>query len=299
MLNPKTGLRLVRPLLRCSRSDIERYARARELSWVEDESNLNLAIDRNFLRCAVLPRLTERYPGCRETLARAAENLGEAQRLLDQLAQTDAARAVQQDRLSLTRLRALEPARQRNLLRWFLRANGVAPPPRERLASALRQFLESRPDAQPHIELDHCSLRRYRGWLLVERGERTLPQRWALTWKGEPSLALPDGTSLRFVAAEGAGLSHARLLAGRVTVRTRNGGERLRVATNRPTRTLKNLLQEAGVPAWRRGSLPLLFVGDTLAWAPGVGADCNFGAQPGEPGVLIQWTGRCADPNQG
>jgi tRNA(Ile)-lysidine synthase len=84
-------------------------------------------------------------------------------------------------------------------------------------------------------------------------------------------------------------LSRARLSAGLVTVASRSGGERLRPAAGRPSRSLKNLLQEAGIPAWQRPNLPLLFVGNALVWAAGVGYDCRFAADAGEAGVLVEW----------
>jgi tRNA(Ile)-lysidine synthase len=289
VLDAHTGLRLVRPLLHCSRAQIEAHARARALAWVEDESNRDPTLERNFLRHTVLPLLAQRYPACCDTLGRVAENLGDAQRLLEALAAQDAGRPALDGRLDLRALRGLDSARRRNLLRWFLRANGLIAPGRERLEDALRQLLGARADAQPSIELGRACLRRHRGWLQLEAARPPAPP-WTLTWGGEHELALPDGSRLRFFDAQGEGLSRARLAEGVVTVRTRSGGERLRPAAERPTRTLKNLLQEAGVPAWRRASLPLLFVGDTLAWVAGIGHDCRFGAKPAEAGVLIEWS---------
>jgi tRNA(Ile)-lysidine synthase len=289
VLATATGLRLVRPLLRCSRATIERYASSRRLSWVEDESNRNLDLDRNYLRRQLLPQLSLRFPGCRETLARAAQNLSEAQQLLDQLAEEDAAGGVGEGRLSLATLSALDPVRQRNLLRWFLRANGIAPPARERLSDVLRQMQMTRSDAHPRIEVGGRALRRFRGWLLLEPSAPAAARIWTLAWKGAPRLALPGGGQLVFAAAEGAGLSRARLEAAPVTVRSRSGRERLRLAAGRPSRSLKNLLQEAGIPAWKRPALPLLFVGEALAWAAGVGCDYRFRAQAGEAGVLVEW----------
>jgi len=52
---------------------------------------------------------------------------------------------------------------------------------------------------------------------------------------------------------------------------------------------LKHLLQEAGVPAWERGRVPLLFCGDTLAWAAGIGVAAECRAREGEPSVRIEW----------
>jgi tRNA(Ile)-lysidine synthase len=72
-------------------------------------------------------------------------------------------------------------------------------------------------------------------------------------------------------------------------VRGRSGGERIKLAHNRPTRTLKNLLQEASVPQWQRDRLPLLACGEEVLWVAQVGIDCRFAAVAAEPGVLPTW----------
>jgi tRNA(Ile)-lysidine synthase len=48
------------------------------------------------------------------------------------------------------------------------------------------------------------------------------------------------------------------------------GGERLKIKPNTPSRSLKNLYQEAGVPPWQR-QIPLLFIDGTLVAAEGLG----------------------------
>ena len=63
----------------------------------------------------------------------------------------------------------------------------------------------------------------------------------------------------------------------------------LRLAHDRPSRTLKNLLQEAAVPEWERDRLPLLFAGAALVWVPGVGQDCRFAAAAEEAAVMLRW----------
>jgi tRNA(Ile)-lysidine synthase len=70
----------------------------------------------------------------------------------------------------------------------------------------------------------------------------------------------------------------------------RAGGEKIRLDVRRPTRTLKNLLQEHDVPEWQRDRLPLLFRGTQLAWVPGVGIAAQFACEAGEEGILPRWT---------
>jgi len=45
-------------------------------------------------------------------------------------------------------------------------------------------------------------------------------------------------------------------------VRFRRGGESLRLSSGAHTRELRDLFQEAGIPPWQRGRLPLVFEPD-------------------------------------
>jgi tRNA(Ile)-lysidine synthase len=282
-------INILRPLLAASRAEIEAYARARRLRWVEDESNLDPRFDRNFLRLRVLPQLERRFPGCRAALARSSRHLGEAARLLAQLAQTDAAGALEGEALRVAALRRLGPARSRNLLRHLLRARGGAMPPQAALSEALRQAITARRDAGVEVELGDFRMRVHRGLAYLEAAAGP-PAELELPWRGEAALLLPGGLGrISFRRQRGRGLSLARLEREGPVLRLRSGGEKLRLDPKRPRRTLKNLLQEAGVPPWRRERLPLLYCGGRLAWVPGIGADCDFACAPGEPGVEVTW----------
>jgi tRNA(Ile)-lysidine synthase len=103
-------------------------------------------------------------------------------------------------------------------------------------------------------------------------------------------MLLPElGGVLVMDRAHGAGMSVARLRERPVTIRMRRGGERLQPDPRRPRRSLKNLLQEARVPPWQRERLPLIFCGDELVWAAGIGADCAYSATSGEPALRPEW----------
>ena len=69
----------------------------------------------------------------------------------------------------------------------------------------------------------------------------------------------------------------------------RQGGERLRPRAHGPSRTLKNLLQERGVPPWERERLPLLCHAGRLVWVPGVGLEAEYACPPGEAGLKPRW----------
>ncbi|MGH8701833.1 MAG: tRNA lysidine(34) synthetase TilS, partial [Burkholderiales bacterium] len=278
-----SSLRILRPLLDATRAEILDYARKRGLKWIEDESNQDTYFQRNFIRHEVLPVIARRFPAYRRTLARAAGHLAEAARVLDELAASDAAGHLEGGNLSIAALRCLPPARARNLLRYFLASHGVAMPNAERLDEALRQALTAKQDARVLVELGGFTLRRHAGRLHLVRAGGAPPAHYEKRWRGEKVIALPElGGVLNLPRARGAGISLARLRGRPVMMRLRRGGERLQPDCRRPRRSLKNLLQEARIPSWERERLPLLFCGDKLVWAPGIGVDCAFQAARSE-----------------
>jgi tRNA(Ile)-lysidine synthase len=280
---------VLRPLLDVPRSDIERYARRRRLKWIEDESNLDTRFARNFLRHELLPALAKRLPSYRATLARSARHLAEAAQLLDELAEIDAQGVLREGALAAAGLGDLQPARARNLLRWFLARHGAAMPNSERLDEVLRQIADARNDAKIKVEMAGHELYCWKRAIhLVPKRPPAVPV--VREWHRQRRLALPElGGMLVLAKGRGAGISLKRLNAAAVTLRSRVGGERLQPDCRRPRRTVKNMLQERQVPPWLRGRIPLLYCGEQLVWAAGLGIDCAWQARPHEPSLNPCW----------
>ena len=285
------GKQLFRPLLRHSRATLRAFAQSRGIRWVEDESNAKTLYDRNFLRLQVAPALDERFPGWQESLARFARHAGAAGELLDALAGLDGAPAKPGEALALRA--ELSPERRANVLRAWLARNAVAMPTEARLAEISRQLWEARDDARVRIDHAGVALVRHRGAAMIERGLAPALaasiQSWQVPWRQEREVDLgAERGAVHFETTTGEGL-RAALAAGEWCFRARSGGETIRLAEDRPTRTLKNLLQERDIPIWQRDNLPLLFHGDRLVWVPGVGIAADYACKAGEPGLAPSW----------
>ncbi|MBI3045834.1 MAG: tRNA lysidine(34) synthetase TilS [Betaproteobacteria bacterium] len=282
---------ILRPLLDVTRQEILEYAKKRKLKWIEDESNQDVYFQRNFLRHEIFPAIARRFPAYRATVARSARHLAEAARLLEEVAAADGAGQIEGGALAVEALRRLPPARARNLLRHFLAGHGVNPPGAGRLEEALRQALGAKQDARVRVDLGGFELHRFQGRLHVVQRVPPVCKDYARRWRGERTLALPElGGVLAMTPSRGQGVSLDRLRGGTVTIRVRRGGERLQPDCHRPRRSLKNLLQEERVPPWRRGHLPLIFCGEELVWAGGVGMDCKYQATGVEPSIRPAWS---------
>lgn len=74
---------IIRPLLSCSKADIEAYLAAKEQAFVTDSSNLVADVKRNKLRLEVVPTLKEINPSFDETIMKMSENIGEAEKIIN------------------------------------------------------------------------------------------------------------------------------------------------------------------------------------------------------------------------
>ncbi len=268
---------LVRPLLGCSRQQLQDYAKAHELVWIEDPSNADTHFARNYLRGQVFPQLQQRWPQASQNLARAAEHLGEALGLLDEVAQGDLAFAGQGapaawpglDSLDLATLMGLTPARQRNALQYWLSQRTRLPDTRHWAGWA--DLRDAAGDAQPVWRLADGQLLRSHGRIWWLSGDWLRQPAGRLAWP-DPAvpLLLPGNGSVRLVGAAALDGLH---------IAYRQGGERLEVP-GRGRRDLKRLLNEQQVPHFLRARLPLLYHGEHLlavANLPGlVRADCQL-----------------------
>ena len=283
---------ILRPLLAVTRNEIEAYAKARKLEWIEDDSNADSRHDRNFMRNELLPRLETRFPAYRETLSRATRNLADYSELAEELAALDA-HAFDDGVVPVESLRGLSDARALNLLRRLFASRGLPMPHRTGLEEALRQCRDAGADSEVHVSFGSHGLRCFRGQVGIVEESGAMPIDWNTRWDGRRELLLPAGLGvLRARAALGEGIAARHFAQQGATVRSRSGGERMRPADDRPRRTLKNLLQETAVPPWERERMPLLFIGDALAWVPGIGVATEFRAASDEQGIVPEWT-RC------
>ena len=249
---------LARPLLSCARSQLEEWARATGLAWVEDDTNADETLDRNYLRRRVIPLLRARWPGVATSVGRSARHAARAQQLLDEVARRDIARAADGDGLAASALRGLTIERRRNAVRFWIARSGFVVPDTRRMDEICGPLLQARPDANPRVSWGELVLRRERGRLSISKVGRPSGDPLVWQWTVQATCDLPNSGGQLELSQDARGPLDLDALPTAVTVRTRSGGERLRPRRGGPTRALKSLLQEAHVPPGERAHLPLV-----------------------------------------
>jgi tRNA(Ile)-lysidine synthase len=241
---------LFRPMLRITRTDIEKYAGERQLSWCEDPTNAEVGADRNYIRHNIMPVIDSRFPGAkkallsglrRDLIARGQLNerlngqLEEVRHSLDGL-KLDLLRLIRQDELVLLLTQWLDDLSQ--------------PQPRGKMLLELAGNILN----QNRIDIATSELE-FRDLDNVVYVLRPLPP-MEFVGCSLGDFEFPGGcVTNNFI--KGSGL---RVSSG-YSVVFRSGKEKIRMGKNRD---IKNIFQESRVPYWIRDRVPLIYSGKEL-----------------------------------
>lgn len=263
------GLHL-RPLLSVSRSELEQLAGDLDLTWIEDPSNADEKFDRNLLRQSVMPMLRQRWPAMAVNLSRSAGHCARAAALNRDLAVLDLGDAIDQGEVALSPLQTLDAARRKNAIRVWVEQQGYQPPSTAQLDRIDADLVCGSPASAGQVSFGMAAIRRYSDQLfLSDRSAFEEVPAFSYSWacRKESLVIVETGQILNASDLDLPWLAEDKLLH----VRSRAGGERIRLSGRKNSQSVKSLLQQNRIPPWRRARLPLLFVDECLVGIVGIG----------------------------
>ena len=285
---PRRG-RILRPLLGCTRAEIEAYLAENDIGHVEDSSNESDAYRRNVLRHRVTPVLRELNPRFSEAAGRTAALLLRDEDCLSSLAGDFVRREYDGESLSLSALLSLHPAVSSRALRQLCpRSLG-----QEHVEAALRFC---RGEGLACLDLPGLRLRREQGRLFFSEEQRThIPDCPILP--GE-LLEIPEaGLALRAELVEAPGeiydlfktfLFKFDAICGRLYCTGRRPGDRLHPQGRGCGKSLHDLFREEGLTQSQRDRRLVLRDDRGVLAVQGYPADERVRCAPGDRCLRIQ-----------
>jgi tRNA(Ile)-lysidine synthase len=247
---------LWRPLLNVPKQLLRNHVDAHQLPCIHDPSNDDRRLARNHLRHEVIPLLTSHWPQATTSITHSASLCRAAADALQQewLSAFDSLRDATTNSIDAPGWLALPAGLREPLLAYWLHAQGLPAP-----TTAQRQQIERQCTAQegqlPCIQWPGAELHVWKNRLWAMPPRNAMEWTTDVMWHGQP-IALPDGGSLT--------LEPEVQLPVTLSVRRRQGGERIKPAGDRHTRDLRALFQTGAIPPWQRDTCPLLYEGDEL-----------------------------------
>lgn len=288
---------VIRPLLRCTRTEIVALLAREGLPHVEDSTNEADDCLRNRLRHRVMPLLRAENPNFSDAAGRAAALLREEDAYLSRLAAQAAAECAVGADWSCRALLALDPVLRRRILISMLWNLGLENPSLV-YVTALEALLSAGPSAQISLPGGLLVSREY-DLLHVGRPER-LPPLPELALQVPGQTLLPGGLGrITCVVTKNSYFSKKNLTTfalrcdmiteRELCVRGRRPGDRLSLSGG--TKRVKELMIDRKLPARLRDAVPVL----TLAGRPiavfGLGVDPAVAAAENADALLISYEG--------
>lgn len=291
------GVDLIRPLLNHDKESLVEYAKVNKIKWVQDESNSDISISRNFIRKNVLPNLKNKnWPEYHQSFSHLAGQAKDANEILDEVFELDLKYCSSEfkEKISIEKIKQLSRPRVLNLIFKWLNLNTPLGVSSKLVEEIYENVIFASDGSNPIISLGKkedkgsFQIRRFNGFLycLPLTEAKHLNNK---IWKWDPKvpLKLPTGT-LSTEFSSGIGLS-SKFTKYSLHVQGRMGGERCKPQGRAKSQKLKKLLQEYQVPPWIRDRIPMVYVGDKLAAVSDLWVCEDFLARKDETGIVLKW----------
>jgi len=243
--------KIIRPLLAHVKEQLHLYADYHQLSWVEDESNLNTQYSRNFIRHRIMPVLEEFEPQAAQRFTQAASRVAFDYRMLTRFALEALTQYKAADgSLWLSKLVTYSLDEKVFWLRHYLQELSISLTQPQLLE--LEQSMFSASDRQPCFLFADGRLMRYQERLYV------LPNDAAITLgdllAGESFARQFDDITLKIIKRS----VENSVEEENFSLGKRPDGMSITLA-NGHSRKLKKWLNDKSVPLWWRDHLPYIF----------------------------------------
>lgn len=257
---------IVRPFLKVSRDEIEKYCSFYQLPFVTDSSNFCEEYSRNKIRRQVVPVMKELNQGLEHTIARTIDSLSEEESFLHQLTEEAYCKAEQNGNLKLPCLMNEPKVIQKRVLKLFLEKKGL--PVSYQNISILENMMKTGSGKQ-----NLCKDR----FVVAENGvlQEFVPQKECVYYEiplNEGEYISKTGKSykiqnLEISTSQTFNKIYKNLFAifldcgkicGSIIIRQKRDGDRIKLSNKQHTKSLKKLFQEAGIPPEKRRELFVL-----------------------------------------
>lgn len=262
---PKRGI-FIRPLILCTREDVEAYCEKNGIEYVTDSTNLSDEYTRNKIRHKVIPVLKEINPNSEKTAVRAAAELSEDNLFLEECADKYLSDNLSGGELDVSLL-----------------------PKAPILKRAIKKLAEN---LAPDLSLDNLHINEiYR--ICNEGGKTGLPLGYVAEVKRGCLILTKQNAQkcenfkfevqterrINDLFTNGEKINNLFLknsldcdkIIGKSVVRTRLAGDSIRLAGRGCTKSLKKLMNELSVPTELRDSLPVIADDEGVIWIYGIG----------------------------
>jgi tRNA(Ile)-lysidine synthase len=252
----KNGVTYLRPLLSLSRNDIEKYAVEHNLNWVEDESNLSLELNRNYLRHSIIPKLNTKWTNSSAQLAKSAKLCSETNLVLNEYICQDLNNLlISRDNISgidISKFSQSGIIKSKLILKYWLNSFFDIQLPHNEYGIISRNLEAKENGWQYQLNNTHY-VQKYNNVLSISKVTNTGNKTFKYTWdtSNNSGLYIPElkqTISVDLLSDFGLEVNKYKQLV----IRSRQPKDRCTPSYRKKSQKLKVIFQELKIPSWDR-----------------------------------------------
>ncbi len=285
------GIKLVRPLLEYTRTQIEQYAKENNIIWHEDSSNLKDDYLRNKIRHNMIPFIkSEINPAFLKNITKMTKQFKIDDDFIEKKADAIKQNAIQDNCMDFSIINNIDPALQNRVIRSWL---GMHIPPNQLDNQTINKIhkLYKSEKATCHLEIQNNYIikKSYNTFSIIINNNNKNEQ---VSFELENDNKIILGTQLlRIVIKKEKGIifdntdSIGKLPAkaslkipeeAKIVLRNLRPGDRMEPLGLSGTKKIKDIFINAKVPLEKRQQIPIIEVNGIIAWIPGYRISKHF-----------------------
>ncbi len=250
---------IVRPIILCSRSDVENYCQQNRLSFVTDSTNLSDEYSRNKIRHNVIPILKEINSNVEYAAVRTAHSLSEDNHYLENTAKKIMFTLLDDDSLAADGFCDLSPSIAKRVIKCYFE---VCYPEVTLENRHINAIFEACAKNGGKVNLPECIYASVKeGRLSFFADEEAVPKNFKVNITKKINVNNLFSNNLL----------DCDKIVGKLTIRSRAEGDSIRLYNRGCTKTLKKLYCENKVPLEIRESLPVISDDNGVVWVHTIG----------------------------
>ncbi|NLX92653.1 MAG: tRNA lysidine(34) synthetase TilS [Clostridiales bacterium] len=290
---------IVRPLIECTRPEIDEFCKNNNIPYVHDSTNFDDLYTRNHIRLNIIPQLDRINPKYYDAVLRCTKSLLQDEEYLNNLSEELVRDAVIEKGFNAAVLLGSHPAIRKRAL-WAIIHQTTGTPPDNKNIEAVDLLLKEDGTLQIHngivVEVKAGVL----FFPLIEKIE--LPWCYDLTEKRYTLFS--KSFEIKVVNKkdlENIQIVHNNILDncfdydkinGNAVIRSRVEGDSIRLKNRNCTKSIKKLFNEHAIPIAQRNRIALIADDSGVLWVDGIGVSQRCEITDDTKNILVVFNGR-------
>lgn len=295
---------IIRPLIDCTREEIEAYCRKYSLPFMTDSSNSSAKYARNRLRMDAIPALRSVNPELSQSFHRMVTSLWEDEQYLSESAEKALTQAKVSQGYLISALEGL-PAPLLNRAIMALVKEKTGDSADFQTVGRIRGILSGGSTQisggftvrarKGVLEFPSSSVSGLPFPVFLSEGVNNIPSgKLKVSVYEHKKLFISQNVNKNLLT----NCIECDKIIGKMTVRSRLPGDRYRPLFRHCTKTLKQLFNEAGIPPEKRGGIPVVCDDEGILWVAGFGVASRASVEEGKRMLYLEYVENCVQTEE-